>query len=188
MWQGSQNIHATQKGSRAQHMEMTAVGYISDTEETIKASWSNFQHDGAAASQLSEKSPFPPALSAEDLVGGQTQVLNVHPIKRIDCHPAESDEDSVPESISDTENWLHWNGDLDYPNDSEEDCKADDESDIEPDNGSKAWESPELWVVNAAPNVPGVIRPIWRSMRKAQKGVVTVSAMERRRNKGNNNK
>jgi len=28
---------------------MTAVGYISDTEEIIKASWSNFQYDGAAA-------------------------------------------------------------------------------------------------------------------------------------------
>jgi hypothetical protein len=31
---------------------MTAVGYISDTEEIVKASWSNFHHDGAAAFKL----------------------------------------------------------------------------------------------------------------------------------------
>jgi len=49
---------------------MTAVGYISDTEEIIKASWANFHHDGAAAFKLSEKSPVPPALSVKDLPGG----------------------------------------------------------------------------------------------------------------------
>jgi len=42
MWQGSQNLRATQKESWAQNKQMTAVGYISDTEEIIKASWSNF--------------------------------------------------------------------------------------------------------------------------------------------------
>ena len=55
MWQGSQNLHATQKESRAQNKQMTAVGYISDTEESVKASWSLFQHDGAAAFKLSER-------------------------------------------------------------------------------------------------------------------------------------
>jgi len=70
MWQGSQNLRATQKESRAQNKQITAVGYISDTEEIVKASWSNFQHDGAAAFKLSEKSPVPPALSAKDLPGG----------------------------------------------------------------------------------------------------------------------
>jgi hypothetical protein len=39
MWQGSQNLHATQKESGIQNKQMTAVGYISDTEEIIKASW-----------------------------------------------------------------------------------------------------------------------------------------------------
>jgi len=34
---------------------MTAVEYISDTEEIIKASWSNFEHDGMPAFKLSEK-------------------------------------------------------------------------------------------------------------------------------------
>jgi len=81
MWQGSQNLRATQKESRVQNKQMPAVGYISDTEEIVKASWSNFQHDGAAAFKLSEKSPGPPALSAKDLPGGRTQVLNVRRIK-----------------------------------------------------------------------------------------------------------
>jgi hypothetical protein len=102
MWQGSQTLRATQKESRAQNKQMTAVGYISDTEEIVKASWSNFHHDGAAAFKLSEQSPMPPALSPKDLPRGRTQVLNVRQIKRINRHPAESDEDSSPESISDT--------------------------------------------------------------------------------------
>jgi len=38
MWQGCQNLGATQKESRAQNEQMTAVGYISDTEEIVKAS------------------------------------------------------------------------------------------------------------------------------------------------------
>ena len=54
MWQGSQTLQATQKESRAQNNQMTAVGYISDTEEIVKGSWSNFQHDSAAAFTLSE--------------------------------------------------------------------------------------------------------------------------------------
>jgi len=44
IWQGSHNLHATQKKSRAQNKPMTAIGYISDTEAIVKASWSNFQH------------------------------------------------------------------------------------------------------------------------------------------------
>jgi len=49
MWQGSQNLRTTQKESRAQNTQMTAVGYISDTEESVKASWSLSQHDRAVA-------------------------------------------------------------------------------------------------------------------------------------------
>jgi len=39
MWQGSQTLRSTQKESHAQNRQMTAVGYISDTEEIVKASW-----------------------------------------------------------------------------------------------------------------------------------------------------
>jgi len=49
MWQGSQDLQATQNGSRAQTNQMTVVGSHSDTEEIIRASWSNFQQGGVAA-------------------------------------------------------------------------------------------------------------------------------------------
>jgi hypothetical protein len=42
MWQGSQNLCPIQKESRTQNKQMTAVGYILDTEEIVKASWSLF--------------------------------------------------------------------------------------------------------------------------------------------------
>jgi len=80
MWQGSQNLCATQTESRTRNMQMTAVGYISDTEAIVKASWSLFQHDGAAAFKLSERSPLPPPLSAKDLPGGRPQILHVRRI------------------------------------------------------------------------------------------------------------
>jgi len=130
MWQGSQNVRTTQKESRAQNKQLTAVGYISDTEESVRASSSIFQHDGAAAFTLLERSPLPPALSAKQLAGGRTQVLNVHRIRRVNPPPAQSDDDSAPESVSDIETWLNWNGDLDNPNESEDDCDADNESDV----------------------------------------------------------
>jgi len=144
MWQGSQNLCATQKESRAQKTLMTAVGYISDMEEIFKASWSLFRHDGAAAYNLSEISPLPPALFAKDLPGGRTQILNVHQFQRFNRHPVESDEDSAPESISDTKNLLNWNGDFQNPNHSKDECAADNESDIEHNNGVEDPERPEL--------------------------------------------
>ena len=42
MWQGSQNLRATQTESHAQNKQMTPIGYISDTAEIFKESWSNF--------------------------------------------------------------------------------------------------------------------------------------------------
>jgi hypothetical protein len=74
---------------------------------------------------LSEKSPVPPSVSAKVLPGGQTQLLNARWIDRIDSHPAESNEDSSPEWIWDTKNWLNGNGDMDNPNESENNWKAD---------------------------------------------------------------
>jgi len=73
---------------------MTAVGYTADTEMTVKASWLLFQHDGVAAFTLAERSPLPPPLSAKDLPGVQTQILNDHRIRCINRHPVESDENS----------------------------------------------------------------------------------------------
>jgi len=60
MWQGIHNLRATQKEYRSRNTQMTAVEYISDTEEIVKASRSLFQHDGAAAFKLSERSPLRP--------------------------------------------------------------------------------------------------------------------------------
>ena len=86
-----------------------------------------------AAFKLSERLPLPPDLSANDLPRWWTQVPKVRRIKKIDCHLAEGDEDSAPESISDTDHWLHWNGELDNPYVSKDDWEADDESDVELD-------------------------------------------------------
>jgi len=87
MWQGSQNLRATQKESPAQNKQINDVGYILDTEEIVKASWSLFQHHGADAFKLSERSPLPPPLSPKDLPGGHIQILNVCRIRRIERHP-----------------------------------------------------------------------------------------------------
>jgi len=65
VWQRSPNLCATKKTSRAQNKEITAVGYISDMEAIVTASWSLSQHAGAAAFDLSERSPLPPALSGK---------------------------------------------------------------------------------------------------------------------------
>jgi len=46
--------------------------------------------------------------------------LNVQKINRIDCHPAERDEDSAPQSIFDTKIVLDWNGEVSHPMDSED--------------------------------------------------------------------
>jgi hypothetical protein len=77
MWQGSKMLRATQKESRVQTTQMTRVGYILDTDEIVKAFWSHFQCDGAAAFKLSVRSPLPPPLSQKDLPGGRTQIPNI---------------------------------------------------------------------------------------------------------------
>jgi hypothetical protein len=157
MWQGIQNLRATEKESRAPNKQISTVGYISDTKVIAKASWSLFQHDGAAALNWAERTPLPLTLSAKDLPGRQAQILNVHQIQRINCHPVESDEDRAPASISDTEDWLDRNGHFDNPNDSEDDCAADVESNLEQDNRIEDPESPMQQNLSAAPKVPGMI-------------------------------
>jgi hypothetical protein len=90
----------------------------------------------------------------------------------------------MSESISDTIDWIHWNGDLDIPNDSQDNCGADVESDMEPDNSIADPECPEQRDVSAKPNVPRLIRHTLKSKRKAGKVLVMVNAVETRRNKG----
>ena len=167
MWQGSQNLCPTPKESPSHNKHMASIGYISTTEEIVKASWQNFQHDGSAAFTLSERSPLPPALSAKDIPGGQTQALNDCRISRTNRHQAEWDVDSAPESISDSENWLNWNCDLDHPNVSDDNWEEDDETIVNWDNGIECQGSPERQDVSVLPNFPGLIRPTGRSMKKA---------------------
>ena len=160
MWQGCQNLCTTQKESCAQNKQMTAKESISDTEEIVKASRSEVQHDGVAALNLLERSPVTPGLPAKDLHGGQTEGLNVRQIKRIDRHPAESDDCSSPARVSDTNNWLNWKCDLHHPNNRENDCEADHQSDIELQTVSEDSETPEQWNVSATLNVAGLSWPI----------------------------
>jgi len=47
IWQGRQNLQATQNESRTHCKQLTGIGHNSETEVIINASWSLFQHDGA---------------------------------------------------------------------------------------------------------------------------------------------
>jgi len=55
---------------------------------------------------------------------------------------------------------------------------------MEQDNSIEYPEWPEQWDVSAAPNVPRLIRPTWKSMRMADKMSMSVNAIETSRNKG----
>jgi len=77
---------------------------------------------------------------------------------------------------------------LDNPNDSEEDCAADDDSDIDHYNCIEDREYPEQQDVSVAANVRGLVRPTRKSKSQAQKVLVTVNAVETRRNKGGKKK
>jgi len=77
---------------------------------------------------------------------------------------------------------------LDNPYDSEEDWAADDESDIQHNNGIEDQECPDQQDVSAARHVPGLGRPTRKSKRHAEKVLVTVTAVETRRNTGGKKK
>jgi len=188
MCQGSQNLHAIQKKSGAENMQMTAVGYISDTEGIFKASWSNFQHDGAAAFILSERSLLQPALSTKELTEGWTQGFNVYQIRTIDCYPVKRDADCAPVSISITENWLDLNSDWCNANLTDDAWEADYKSDIELDNGIEVPESSEHQDLTTVANVPWLIQQTQWSMKQAKKWWIMVTTMKTRRNKGHKTK
>jgi hypothetical protein len=77
---------------------------------------------------------------------------------------------------------------LDNPIDSEDDCAADDESNLKPNNGIQDPECSEQQDVSAAPNVPRLVQPTQKSKRQAEKVLVTVNAVETQRNKGGKKK
>jgi len=160
---------------------MPAGGYISDPEEIVCACWLNFQQDGAAACKLSERSPLPPALTMKNIPAQPTQVLNVRWMKRINHHAAESKEDSAPGIISDTNNWLNWNGDLENTDMSEDNWQAGDESDVDLHNSIEVLAGPEQQDVSTAPNVTRLIRPIRMSKKQAEMGFATVTSMDMKR-------
>jgi len=67
----------------------------------------------------------------------------------IDHPDAKSREDIAPECISNTENWITWDGDLENPNVSEDNWEVDDESDLELDHNIEFEERKEQWDVSA---------------------------------------
>jgi len=85
--------------------------------------------------------------------------INRLPNKTNYCHPAESDVDCAPDTMLYTHNLLHWNADIDTPNESEDDWEAHNESDIELDNRIKDHECPEQQDCSVAPNISGSVWP-----------------------------
>jgi hypothetical protein len=86
----------------------------------------------------------------------------------MDQQLAAGDDDSTPNSISNTKNWLNWNGDLDHPIVSQDNWEADDESDIEQENIIEDPETPAWRDVSTTPIDPGIIRLSWRSNKNAE--------------------
>jgi len=123
-------------------------------------------------------------VSAKNLPGGGTEMVNVRQIRRINNHPVKSDENSMPETISDPQNWLNWNGNLNHTKDRKDDCAADGESYIAQHNGMEDAECPELRDVTAESNVPELIWAPWNSQRQAGKVLVTDNPIEMRWNQG----
>ena len=80
---------------------------------------------------------MPLAESAKNILGAWTDVLNDHQMNRINCHRADCNEDSVPESNSNTDNWLNWNGDCDNPTVSKDNWEVHNESAVELGNGTE---------------------------------------------------
>jgi len=137
-----------------------------------------------AAFKFSETSPLPSALSANDLPGGGTKVLNVRRTNRIHHQLANSDVDSALECISDPKDQLCWNGDLDDPIESKEEWEADDKTNAELIGPIEVPEYPEQRDVSAGQDVPGSIRPTRSIKQPADNVLMMVNEMGTRRNQG----
>ena len=77
---------------------------------------------------------------------------------------------------------------MDNPNDSEEDCAADDDTDIVHNKCIENPECPEQQNLRATSNVPGLVRPTRKSKRQGEKLLMTVNAAETPRNRGGKKK
>lgn len=191
LWRGSQELRVTQKASRAQNAAMTAMGYISDTEETQEKSWSTFAHDGVVAFKSNEKA-LPKSLPLTEIGDGQARVRHFRRIRRIDRHPNDTDGDSGGEGHSDTEDWLNWNGDFDDEDgDDENDSSADEDLDSALASISRTKVIPDPSRVDAALNIPGLIRPVRKSSRIRQLAVMesaTAKVVQTTRGRGGKRK
>jgi hypothetical protein len=103
----------------------------------------------------------------------------------VDCQSAEADVDSLHESISDTKIWLHWIGDCNNGDDSDDSWGADIGSDIDLENAVPNLECQVQQDQTVAPNVSGFMRPTTRLNKKAEKWLITLNAMDMMRNKWN---
>jgi len=77
-----------------------------------------------------------------------------------------------------TKNLLHRNGDLHDPHDSEDDWEADNQSDMELDNGVKDSDTAEQGDLSVAPNVPTYIGSKQISQTIAEMVSMMISTME----------
>jgi hypothetical protein len=99
--------------SLVKNMQMTMVGYISDTDVIVIASYTKSVNVGVAAFKSSVRIPLPSVFSAKVLAGGRTHVLNFSQIIRIDHHHRESVDDSESDTISNTTRRIYCPSDLD---------------------------------------------------------------------------
>lgn len=180
----SENLCCTEKEYRTQFEQMSAVGYIAYPEEIIKVFCDKFQLAGVAGLKLKEIYHLLPSISANDLHGRQTVVLNVHCVLRIDPDPAKNINHSAPESISDNEHLLNWDGYQDNSKLNKDDLEAEEETEQELDNAIEHAETPCLecpakWSRNVSVN-----RLVIESIRKR---LMILTAVETRRRKGNEN-
>jgi len=68
----------------------------------------------------------------------------------INCHPDNSDKDNTGLSFSDSKDWLYWISDFDNQHNTEDNCGAEIESDIGPNNRIEEPECPKETDVSPA--------------------------------------
>ena len=176
MWDGSQRLRATQKAVRSQNTQMTALGYISDTEECGERISTDLADDGEVAFRSYVECAPPKTLPLSSLINGKTKVLKLHRIRRVDRLSTQTDDESAPEDATEAEEWLNWNGDVEEAvEDQTTNDLADEESEDDLIMCVRTKEPQVRSVIDAAPNVLGVVRPTRKSRRLAELAVLPSS-------------